>query len=145
VSADDFGLDALAKDLTHLANIMTNEVTKSMQQVGMTTKKVHQKAARKGPMGAQYAPTIDYTVREYGAFGQGVIEVEIGPNLARYGGKTGKGGLVPSMGILDDPEATGSIATPPSRARRVAEKFAETEVIKRLEMAVDQSAKKVNL
>lgn len=144
----DFGFDdlnKLAADLTELPKIITGEVRKTVQQTAMEVKKSWAADAAKGPLGKQYSATIDYTEHEYGAFGQGVMEAEIGPNLARYGGKTGKGGLVPSFGIFDDPASQGKILTPPSRARRRAEKFAETEFVKRLEIAVDESGKKAGL
>jgi hypothetical protein len=143
----DFGfsdLNKLSADLTALPVILTNEVTFSMQQVGEETKKAWRKDAAKGVLHRQYSGSIDYTQREFGAFGQGVLELEIGPNLARYGGKTGKGGLVPSFGIFDDPIKSGIRATP-TRARQKAEKFAADELLKRLEIAVDESAKKVGL
>lgn len=144
----DFGFDGLNKlsaDLTELAGIITGEARKSVQQTAIKTKKSWADDAAKsmGSVGARYAPTIDYTEHEYGGFGQGVLEAEIGPNLARYGGKTGEGGLVPSMGILE--EANGGVRGRPSHAVRRAEKFAGEEFVKRLELAIDESAKRVNL
>jgi hypothetical protein len=147
----DFGLsdtNRLAADLTELSNVIYAEVKKSMQQTAMETKKVHQKEARKGPGGKRYAPTIDYEVEGIGAGNGragGVISAVVGPNLERYGGKTGKGGLVPSLGFLDDPQATGDMTVVPSRARRVAERFAGDELERRLRIAVDESARRLNL
>ena len=151
MSANDFGLsdiNRLAADLTDLPNLIYAEVKKSMQQTAMETKKVHQKEATKGPGGRQYAATIDYTLEGVGVGNGragGTISVEVGPNLERYGGKTGKGGLIPSLGFLDDPESTGGISSPPTRARREAEKFVEKELPRRLQIAVDESARRANL
>lgn len=142
--ADDFSeLTSLFRDLTEVPNLSNREVKKSVQQTAMQTKKSWAADAKKGPRGRQYGATIDYEVRQFGAFGQGVFEAEVGPDLARYGGKTGKGGLVPSLGILDDPN--GGISATPSRARRRAEKFAEKELTDRVEVAVDESLKKLGL
>lgn len=144
----DLGMDdlyGLIADLTEVPNLVNRKVEQAVQQTAIHTKKSWAEAAKKGPMGRQYAPTIDYETREFGAFGQGQYTAEIGPDLARYGGSTGKGGLVPSMGILDDPQSTGNIKTPPSRARRKAEKFAAEELLKGIDIAVEQSQKAVGL
>lgn len=157
--SDDFGLsdlNRLAADLTNLSGMVYAEVRKSMQQTAMETKKVHQKEASKiSRVGHLYAPTIDYTIEGVGVgHGRsgGTISVEVGPNLERYGRKTRsvgaksvKGGLSPSFGFLDDPDATGDMTATPSRARRVAEKFAEKELVRRLEIARDESARRVGL
>ena len=139
---DVYGLIA---DLTEIPNVVNRKVEQAVQQTAIRTKKAWAEQAVKGPMGDQYAPTIDYELREFGAFGQGQYSAEIGPDLARYGGHTGKGGLVPSMGILDDPQSTGNIKTPPSRARRKAEKFAVEELLKGIDIAVTESHKEVGL
>ena len=130
----------LARDLTDLTDITPKKVGQAVQQTAIRTSEEWQKLAKGNPMGEQYTATIDYTEREYGAFGQGVYEAEIGPDLARYGGKTGKGGLMPSAGIFDDPEST-PIGVRPVRARRRAELFADKELTKGIEIALDQSLK----
>lgn len=129
--------DDLARDLTEVTGLVLKEVGKSMKQAGFKTRDEWRKLARGNPLGKQYTDTIDFTERDYGAFGQGVFEVEVGPDLARYGGKTGKGGLVPSAGIFDDPNS--SVSRPPDRARRRAEKFAGPELEQRLKIAIDRS------
>lgn len=140
-------LDGLIADLTEVPNLINRKVEQAVQQTGIRTKKMWADDAKKTmpkSVGRRYAPTIDYEAREFGAFGQGQYTVEIGPNLARYGGKTGPGGLIPSMGILDDPQS-GGILTPPSRSRPRAEKFAGDELVKGIEIAVEQSLKKLGL
>lgn len=136
----------LEHDLTETAGLVNGKAEQAIQQVGMNTKKEWQADALRtvGRMARQYAPTIDYETREFGGFGQGVYAVEIGPNLARYGGKTGKGGLTPSMGIMDDPD-TPLVNKPPSRSRQRAEKFASVDLKKGIEIAIDQSLKKAGL
>ena len=138
-------LDKLNLDLTEAANIDNLQAKQIIQQAAMNTKKSWAKDAAKGVMGAQYAPTIDYTLHEYGAFGQGVYAAEIGPNLARYGGLTGKGGLTPSFGIFDDPESSGGISATPTRARPKAEKFAEKDLEKGVQIAIDKTLKRLGL
>lgn len=143
-SMDFSELDALVQDLRDVPNLANAEVKKSMQQTAMETKKSYQADAKKGSRGRQYAPTIDYEITGVGTGNRGgEINVEVGPNLGRYGGKTGKGGLVPSLGILDDPQS--GIRGTPSRARRRAEKFAAEEMVKRIEIAADESLKKLGL
>lgn len=131
-------LDKLFHDLTALADIMPAEVEKSLEQTSFKVRDEWRKLAAGNTMGKQYTNTIDFTQRDYGAFGQGVYESEIGPDLARYGGKTGKGGLVPSAGIYDDPEKT-PIGVKPVRARKRAEIFAESELQSRIDIAVQRS------
>lgn len=138
-------LTELYQDLTEVPHLINDFAEKAVSVAAEHTKKSWQADAKKGPRGARYAPTIDYEKREFGAFGQGVYAADIGPNLARYGGKTGKGGLIPSLGILDDPESSGGIRTTPSRARRRAEKFAAEDLVKGVEIAVEQSLKKAGL
>lgn len=137
-------LKVLERDLTTAAEVMPHKAAQAVQQTAMHTKEEWQEQAEGNTMGKQYSAAIDYTVREYGAFGQGVIEAEIGPNLSRYGGKTGKGGLTPGFGFFDDPEST-PIGVKPVRARRRAEKFAEQELDKGLEIALRQSLAEANL
>lgn len=136
-------IDDLVRDLTDVAGLATKEVRKSMKQAAFKTRDEWRRQARGNPLGQQYTASIDFTENEFGGFGQGVLEVEIGPNLERYGGRTGKGGLVPSAGIFDDPNSPVSRA--PDRARRRAEKFAGPELEKRIEIAIDQSLKSKKL
>lgn len=136
----------LVADLTEIPQVIHKKAEQAIQQTGIRTKKEWAEDAKKTMpkrIARQYAPTIDYEAREFGAFGQGQYLVDIGPNLGRYGGKTGEGGLVPSMGIFDDPQSQGTITTPPSHSRRRAETFAATELVKGLEIAVEQSLKKL--
>lgn len=130
----------LARDLTDLAGLTPKKAGQAVQQAAWRTRDEWKKLARGNPMGTQYTGSIDYTKHDYGAFGQGVYEAEIGPNLARFGGKTGKGGLTPGLGILDDPEST-PVGVKPVRARRRAELFADKELTKGIEIALDQSLK----
>lgn len=129
----------LEADLTELANVIPGKVEQAVQQTAIRTKQSWASQARgEHPLGAQYADSIDYEVRTYGAFGQTVIAAEIGPDLARYGGKTGAGGLVPSMGVLDEP-MHAPVDSKPIRAGRVAFEMAEEELAKGIEIALDQS------
>jgi len=145
MSADFSEFDKLNLDLTEAANIDNLQASQIVQQAAHRTKESWAKDAAKGVMGAQYSASIDYTVREFGAFGQGVYAAEIGPNLARYGGLTGKGGLTPSFGIFDDPESSGGISVTPSRARPKAEKFAIKDLEKGVQIAIDKTLKKSGL
>jgi hypothetical protein len=139
----DFNFDevyGLTADLTSMPEVVTRKVEQAIQQTGIRTKESWANDAKKDYRLARYAPTIDYETREFGAFGQGQFTVDIGPNLKRYGGKTGKGGLVPSLGFLDDPLNAG-VNAPPSRIRPRAEKFGQEELVKGIEIAVEQSLK----
>lgn len=129
----------LERDLTEAAGLMAHKGAQAVEQTAIRTKAEWRKLAKGNPMGGRYTATIDYDVREHGAFGQGVIEAEVGPNLARYGGKTGKGGLVPSVGIFDDPLNQGGIRRAPDRSRVRAEKFAAEELTRGIEIAMRQS------
>ena len=154
IDADFSQLNALAQDLTEIPHLINAKAKQAVQQAAMNTKKSWAADALKTmpAMGKQYAPTIDYEEREFGGFGQGVFAAEIGPNLARYGGKTGVGGLTPSMGVLDDPQGNAAragwavgISKPPSRARRRAEKFAAKDLVKGIEIAAQQSLREAGL
>lgn len=146
MSGDDFGdLLDLERDLTEAAGLMPHKAGQAVQQAAMHTKAEWRKQAKGNPAGGRYTSTIDYTVDEFGAFGQGAFEAEIGPDLARYGGKTGKGGLMPSAGIFDDPLSQGSIKRAPDRARRQAEKFAADDLDKGIEIALEQSLAEAKL
>lgn len=140
VSVDAHELIQFSEDLTQEADIITGEVRKSVQQTAMVTKRTWAADARRafGSLGRQYAPTIDYTLTENGEEGgAGSIEAEIGPNLERYGGKTGAGGLVPGYGRFED--APGGVRGPArGSVRRTAVK-AETEFEQRIAMAVERS------
>lgn len=144
MSVDFEELVTIERDLTEAAGLMPHKAAQAVQQAGIRTRDEYRKQAKDNPLGQQYTAAIDYTVHEYGAFGQGVIEAEVGPNLERYGGKTGKGGLVPSAGIFDDPEST-PIGVTPSRARRRAEIFAEKELDAGIEIAMRQSLAEAKL
>jgi hypothetical protein len=134
--ADFSELLDLAADLTAVAKASPKKARQAVQQTGIRTKAQWAKDASGNPLGRQYTATIDYTLT--GAVSGGILDLEIGPNLARYGGKTGKGGLVPSAGIFDDPLSRGGILTPPDRSRRKAEKFASDEMEKGIAIALDQ-------
>ncbi len=134
-------LGRLAADLRAVANISPVKVRQSLQQTAFKSRDEWRKLAAGNPLGRQYTATIDYTIKG----GKGDITAEIGPNLKRYGGKTGKGGLVPSAGIFDDPLSQGSIRRAPDRARRAVEKFAADELDKGVKIAIDQSLKELGL
>jgi len=144
MSVDFEGLVQIERDLTNAAGLMPHKAAQAVEQTGVRTRNEWRKLAKGTPLGEQYTAAIDYTVRDYSGFGQGVIEAEVGPNLERYGGKTGKGGLVPSAGIFDDPEST-PIGVKPIRARVRAEKFAEEELDRGIEIAVGQSLAEAKL
>lgn len=140
--SDDFAeLIQLERDLTQVAHLIPHKAGQAVQQAAMATKKRWKNDARGNKLKGQYTATIDYETRNYGAFGQGVYEAEIGPNLA-YGGNTGRGGLVPSAGIFDDPMSP--VDRPPDRARQKAEKFAAEDLDRGIEKAVEQSLAEAN-
>lgn len=137
IEADFSALDALAVDLDAVAAESPKKARQVVQQTGIRTKARWRSDAAGNPFGRQYTATIDYTLE--GSVSSGQIDLEIGPNLGRYGGKTGKGGLVPSAGIFDDPLSSGGIVgAVPDRARRKAEKFAEQDAADGIEIAVKQ-------
>jgi hypothetical protein len=141
VADDDFSaLHDLATDIEVAAGVTSKKARQAMQQTAIRTKAEYQKLAAGNPLGRQYTATIDYTIDGVGRGNtSGEITAEVGPNLERYGGKTGKGGLVPSAGIFDDPLSSGSILRPPDRSRRGAEAFAVEELDKGMEIALKQS------
>lgn len=135
--ADDT-FDGLIRDLRDVADLVPKKVGQAVQQTAIRTVKEWRRVAGRNPFGRQYTATIDYTLSEPSAFGVTEFQAEVGPDLARYGGRTGKGGLVPSAGIFDDPERS-SIRRPPDRSRRQAERFAVGELEKGIQIALDQS------
>lgn len=135
-------LTDLARDLTEVAGLINEKAAQAVVQTAFRTRDEWRKHAKGNPMGEQYTESIDFTAREYGAFGQGVYEAEIGPDLARYGGKTGEGGLTPGFGIFDDPEST-PVGVKPVRARKRAELFADKELDRGIEIAARQSLGKL--
>ena len=135
-------LSKLVSDLSAVAAQSPRKARQVVQQTGINTKK-HWAEISKNPAGRRYTDTIDYTLE--GSVADGEISVEVGPDIARYGGKTGRGGLVPSFGIFDDPLRTGSIRRPPDRARRGAEKFAADDTEKGIAIAIDQLLKEHGL
>lgn len=128
-------LRLLASDLAALADLVPTKAKQAVQQTAMKSKAEWRRLARGNPLGKQYTSAIDYKLRNE----DGRFEADIGPNLERYGGKTGRGGLVPSAGIFDDPLSAGSIRRPPDRARRSAEKFASDELGRGVDIALEQS------
>ncbi|WP_308491028.1 hypothetical protein [Microbacterium terrisoli] len=139
--ADD-DLSKLVADLSAVAKGSPKKARQVVQQTGIRTKK-HWQEISKNPAGSRYSATIDYEIT--GSVLDGDVELEVGPDLTRYGGKTGHGGLVPSFGIFDDPLSTGSIKRAPDRARRRAEKFAADDVEKGIGIALDQLLKENGL
>ena len=133
---------ALAADLAAIAGTMPGKARQAFQQTLIRTKKSYADDAKKSmpkSVAKRYTPTIDYTLSKGET--PDTLEGEVGPNIERYGGKSGKGGLLPSFGFLDDPDAAGGIRTAPSRARQRAEKFAAEELVKGIEIAAEQSMK----
>ncbi|OJU41819.1 MAG: hypothetical protein BGN97_03720 [Microbacterium sp. 69-10] len=132
-------LAAVERDLTGVAGLIPKKAGQAVQQTLIRTRDEWRKLAKGTPMGQQYTASIDYTAGESGVVGgRGVLEGEVGPDIARYGGKTGKGGLVPGMGFFDDPEST-PVGVKPVRARKRAELFAEDELDRGIDIAVEQS------
>ncbi|MGZ0069267.1 hypothetical protein [Microbacterium arborescens] len=140
--ADD-SFDALIRDLSGVQGLVPKKVKQAVQQTAIRTRNEWRNLARGNPLGRQYTATIDYEERAPSAFGVTEYQAEVGPNLSRYGGKTGRGGLVPSAGIFDDP--LSSVSRAPDRARRKAEEFAGEELTTGLEIAVEQSLNERNL
>lgn len=143
----DDSFDGLISDITGAMDIVPKAAKQAVQQTALRTKAQWRKLAKGNPLGRQYTATIDYTLDAAvslsllpsldSRFGRTEFQAEIGPDLARYGGKTGRGGLVPSAGIFDDPDTP--VSRPPDRARRAAERFAEEELEKGIQIALDQS------
>lgn len=116
-SFDFSELNALTQDL---GSVPTSSIPKIRQAVEIAARKTkdawRQTAAPlSGRHARQYPASIDY---ELELNTDGEISAEIGPNLTRYGGKTGQGGLAPSLGILED--APGGVRARPQRARQKA-------------------------
>ena len=107
----------LSRDLASADKRVVDNVEKALKVTSMNVKKSWQKkAARKGLK--QYAATVDFEVHQSFAFGGAAVQSEIGPNMTRYRGKVGKGGLVAAMGFIE--EAKGDIAAAPQHAGRDA-------------------------
>lgn len=138
--ADD-SFDGLIRDLSGIQGLVPMKARQAVQQTLMRTRDGWRKDAAGNPLGRQYTAAIDYkigsTAGVMGGAESATIEGEVGPNLSRYGGKTGRGGLVPSAGIFDDP--LSSVSRPPDRARRAAEKFAAEELERGVDIAAEQS------
>ncbi len=138
--ADD-SFDGLIRDLSGIQGLVPKKARQAVQQTLMRTRDGWRKSAAGNPLGRQYTAAIDYTIESsagvMGGADSATISGEVGPNLERYGGKTGRGGLVPSAGIFDDP--LSSVSRPPDRARRTAEKFAEEELERGIDIATEQS------
>ncbi|MDR6868453.1 hypothetical protein J2Y69_003069 [Microbacterium resistens] len=140
-------LDALARDLTDLADLVPKRAEQAVQQAALRTRDNWRTKAAGNPLKRQYTATIDYTVGRESSAGvkeiavggavRGTYYAEVGPDLDRYGGTTGKAGLVPSAGIFDDP--ISPVRRKPDRARRDAENFAENELSKGIEIALRDS------
>ncbi|WP_066038659.1 hypothetical protein [Herbiconiux solani] len=142
IGADASSIFAYAADLTGLADLVPKEVQKSVQQTGLEGKKFWTADARKaaGRRTRGYAGSIDFDLTGVGTVGgEGTYSGEIGPNLDR-GGKTGSGGLQPSLGILEGPVPGGGRDS----ITRTA-KFVETELEKRVGIAIEQSERARNV
>ena len=137
--------DDLNRDLTSAAELLPKKAAQAIEQTARRTRDRWRRIASRNPLGRQYTATIDYTLRNPSGFGVTDLQAEVGPNLTRYGGKTGRGGLAPSAGIFDDPINQGGIHTTPDRSRVAAEQFAEDELTKGLTIALDQSLKENGL
>lgn len=131
-------LRQLAADLNAVAGQSPRKARQVVQQAGKKAKDFWRETSR-NPLGKQYTASIDYEIE--GSTRDGEIVLEVGPNLTRYGGKTGRGGLTPSFGIFDDPLRSGGLTTPPDRARRRAEKFTADDVERGITIALDQLLK----
>ncbi|TAJ46356.1 MAG: hypothetical protein EPO52_17640 [Herbiconiux sp.] len=137
IDADTSEMDALARDLSALADIIPRKVRQAVQQTAIKGKDFWQadasvKASRST---AGYPGSIDYELKG-SVIGGGTVEGEVGPNLSR-GGKTGKGGLQPSLGILE--EAPGGVRAAPRQSIRRAYTFIEEELDKGVDIAIKQS------
>lgn len=139
------GLHELTSDLGRLVDVTEFEVKKSVQQAGMDGRKAWQNDAKSsyGRWGRQFAASIDYEEGEFGKTGYGGFAVEIGPNLTRYGGKTGEGGLIPSLAFLD--EANGGVTARPRGTRERFEPVAEKILAEKMDIAVAESLRKADL
>jgi len=139
-TVDASELHRLAADLGEMADLAPKLVKKAVQQTAIKTKKEWQADARRkaGRKTRKYAPSIDYTENRSAAFGVNVFSAEVGPNLSRYGGK---GGLQPSLGILEESGVKGG----GRNSIRVAERFAETELEKGIDLAIEESQRRADL
>jgi hypothetical protein len=139
IDADASPLFALAADLDGVADVFARKLGQAVQQTGIKTKKFWADDARKkaGKRTRRYGASIDYTMTRSTAFGIVHVQAEIGPNLARYGGKSGKGGLQPSLGVLE--LAPGGIKAAPRESIRRAFAFAEQELQVGVEIAIRQT------
>lgn len=140
ISIDSSEINRLVADLQEVADVIPDLVKKAVQQTAIKTKKEWQSDARgkAGRRTRKYARTIDYTEQASSGFGIHAFSAEIGPNLSRYGGR---GGMQPSLGILEESGVKGG----GRGSIRVADRFAEEELLKGVEIAVEQSLRRANL
>ena len=145
ITADAKPLFDLAADLEATANAIEDNIKAAVQQTAIKTKKFWQADARKeaGNRTRGYPGSIDYTETRETAFGRVRFSAEIGPNLARYGGKTGKKGLQPSLGVLE--LALGNVRAKPRDSIRRAYSFAETELATGVNIAIEQTMRRYRL
>lgn len=87
MSVDSSELDELAHDFGLVPARLVKKVRPIMAKTGLATKQRLQKDMRRSKHFKQIAPTIDYDLRVNEAFGVQVIEVEVGPNKSRGGGR----------------------------------------------------------
>lgn len=105
----------LSRDLASADKQVADNVETALASTAKKVKASWRKKAERSGL-KQYAATVDYEVKRFAAFGGAAVEVDIGPNLTRYGGKTGKGGLTPGMGFVED--APGGVRSAPQHAGR---------------------------
>ncbi|MFF8817268.1 hypothetical protein ACF07D_04620 [Leucobacter sp. NPDC015123] len=135
-------LDGLIHDLGEFPKHAGRFVESALKGTAQGMKEDWQDLA-KGPSGGharQYPPSIDYdiTKSEFPRF-----EAEVGPNLSRYGGKTGKGGLTPSLGILE--EANGGVMAAPQNLRADVVRANETDFVRGMEKAREDALRRAGL
>lgn len=127
-------LTQLSQDLGTVPARAIPKVRQAVEIAARKTKDAWRQTAQplSGKHARQYPGSIDYDL-ELNTDGQ--ISAEIGPNLTRYGGKSGRGGLAPSLGILED--APGGVRSKPQRAGQKAAQIGgddlETGIAKALE------------
>lgn len=138
--SDDLG--DLVRDLgefpKHAGRFVEGALKKTAH--GMKEDWQHLAALPSGGHAKHYPPSIDFdiTKSEFPTY-----EAEIGPNLKRYGGKTGKGGLAPSLGILE--EANGGVRAAPQNVRPGVIKANETDFERGMDRAIDDALRRAGL
>lgn len=116
MSVDASEMDKLAHDMGLIPGKLVKKIKPIMGRTGLQVKNQMRKDARGSRHFKQLAPTINYDVREFGFDGDGVIQVEIGPdtshNSASLAGIAYFGTSRPGGGTVRDPAVVMRLEEP---------------------------------